>query len=89
MSIDLDRITRPATHSGSVGNKSGPTTPSAEIDLEMSCPGTPFEMDVSEPVQSMWDPHMNRYRLLAACLMIFVNGMNDSAAGALIPYMEK
>ncbi|TPX14051.1 uncharacterized protein E0L32_000445 [Thyridium curvatum] len=71
MSIDLDRITRPATHSGSVGNNSGPTTPSAEIDLEMSCPGTPIEMDVSEPVQSMWDPHMN------------------SAAGALIPYMEK
>ncbi|KAL8947842.1 MAG: hypothetical protein Q9222_005913 [Ikaeria aurantiellina] len=32
---------------------------------------------------------MNKYRLLSACLMCFGNGLNDSAPGALIPYMEK
>lgn len=37
----------------------------------------------------MWDPYKNRFRMLAACLMVFRNGMGDSAAGALIPYMER
>lgn len=31
---------------------------------------------------------MNKWRVLAACLVYFGNGMNDSAPGALIPYME-
>ncbi|CRK24205.1 hypothetical protein BN1708_013875 [Verticillium longisporum] len=45
--------------------------------------------DIAEPLQSMWDPYMNRWRLLTACLMNLGNGLNDSAPGALIPYMEK
>ncbi|KAL8967902.1 MAG: hypothetical protein Q9197_005164 [Variospora fuerteventurae] len=32
---------------------------------------------------------MNRWRFLSACLMCFANGLNDSAPGALIPYLEK
>ncbi len=35
------------------------------------------------------DPSRNRIRLLAACLMIFGNALGDSAAGALIPSIER
>ena len=65
-------------------------------DLEASRPATPTptgsdhgDGEAVEAVQSVWDPHMNRYRFLSACLMNFGNGLNDSAVGALIPYMEK
>lgn len=34
-------------------------------------------------------PPINRGRLFAACLLIFTNGINDAAPGALIPHMEK
>jgi hypothetical protein len=40
-------------------------------------------------MQSVWEPYMNRFRLLAMCLILFGNGLNDSAPGPLIPYMEK
>lgn len=57
----------------------------------MSRPGTPSSEEhheAFEPVQSMWDPYMNRWRLLYACLMNLANGVSDSSTGALIPYME-
>jgi fucose permease len=31
---------------------------------------------------------MNRFRVLSCCLIYFGNGLNDSAPGALIPYIE-
>lgn len=31
---------------------------------------------------------MNRWRLLACCIAFFIQGLNDSAVGALLPYME-
>ncbi|KAJ5654022.1 hypothetical protein N7490_001025 [Penicillium lividum] len=34
-------------------------------------------------------PWKTKWRLLSACLMLFGNGMNDGAPGALLPYMEK
>ena len=43
----------------------------------------------TEALQSMKRPAINRYRLLAACAMNLCNGLNDSAPGALIPYLEK
>ncbi len=42
-----------------------------------------------EALQTVWQPYMNRFRLLAVCLMNFGNGLNDSAPGALIPYIER
>ncbi|KAJ9138121.1 Bypass of stop codon protein 6 [Pleurostoma richardsiae] len=87
VSIELDRIQRFATSPPT----SGLTTPAEErSDLEMSGTATPSEpADGIEAMQSMWDPYMNRFRLLSVCLLNFLNGMNDSAAGALIPYIEK
>ncbi|KAJ6102566.1 hypothetical protein N7486_004993 [Penicillium sp. IBT 16267x] len=34
-------------------------------------------------------PWKTKWRLSSACLMLFGNGMNDGAPGALIPYMER
>lgn len=64
------------------------TTPASEKDLEMSRPATPVLDEAVEAVPSVWDPYMNRFRLAALCLAALVGGMGDSAAGALIPYME-
>ncbi|KAF9874666.1 MFS efflux [Colletotrichum karsti] len=61
-----------------------PTTSGS--DLEMSRPSTPVAI---EALQSITEPHMNRFRLAASSLMGLGNGLNDSAPGALIPYMEK
>lgn len=39
--------------------------------------------------QSISNPPINKYRLLTASLLNFLGGMNDSAPGPLIPYMER
>jgi hypothetical protein len=43
----------------------------------------------SSQIQTVWHPYGNRFRVLAACLTCFGNGMNDSAPGALIASIEK
>jgi hypothetical protein len=69
---------------------SGPQTP-AVTDLEMSRPETAQdnEQDGVDTVQSFSNPPMNRFRMLSVCILNFGNGLNDSAPGALIPYIEK
>lgn len=63
---------------------------SRDPDLEMSRPATPEPSDrVVEAVPTWREPRMNIFRLLAVCVANLVNGLNDSAAGALIPYLEK
>ncbi|MCJ1229219.1 hypothetical protein MMC12_005884 [Toensbergia leucococca] len=68
---------------------SGIQTPITPNELEMSRPPSPTSDETVDIMQSLSSPPMNRYRLLSACLMFFGNGLNDSAPGALIPYMEK
>ncbi|KAI4232656.1 MAG: hypothetical protein L6R40_007328 [Gallowayella cf. fulva] len=63
-----------------------PITPNV---LEMSRPPSPRNPEPVEVMQTLNNPPMNRWRLLSACMMCFGNGLNDSAPGALIPYMEK
>lgn len=94
MSFELAGMSRPAARTGR--HRSGTATPTyqsgeAEPDLEMSRPSSPVlsRDDGVEALQSMWDPYMNRFRLLSACLMNLMNGMSDSASGPIIPYMEK
>jgi hypothetical protein len=43
----------------------------------------------SSQIETVWQPFANRFRVLAACLTCFGNGMNDSAPGALIASIEK
>lgn len=59
-------------------------------DLEMSRPATPANVpdDGVDALQDLWDPYMNRFRLLSACLTNLMNGMSDSASGPLLPHME-
>ncbi|KZL79336.1 major facilitator superfamily transporter [Colletotrichum incanum] len=94
-SIELSRINTNPNNGGSTANKAGAIpsraespsrSPTSGSDVEMSRPSSPAAFEV---LQSISDPHMNRYRLAAACLMNFGNGLNDSAPGALIPYIEK
>lgn len=87
--IELARVSRPMSRTAS--SDLLPGDHALMPDVEMSRPASPvagFD-DGVEALQSWWDPYMNRFRLLSACLLNLMNGMNDSAAGPLIPYMEK
>ena len=82
--IELQRITREEETAGPS------SSPLAGEDLEMSRPTSPEpSAEAVEVVPSVWEPFMNRFRLAAVCLANFGGALNDSAAGALIPYMEK
>lgn len=90
--IELARVSRPITLSRSstgIPSVDNQATP----DLERSRPSSPLsglmDPDGVEALHSWWDPYMNRFRLLSACSLNLMNGMNDAAAGPLIPYMEK
>ncbi|QIW99102.1 hypothetical protein AMS68_004620 [Peltaster fructicola] len=64
---------------------SGLVTP----DLEASLPPTPHQhLTSTAVVPTIWFPYMNRWRVLAACMVYLANGINDSSTGALIPYLE-
>lgn len=63
-----------------------PQTPS---ELERSQPPTPKQEHAANIVPSWRYPSMNKWRMLAACLEYFGNGLNDAAPGALIPYIER
>ena len=68
---------------------SGAQTPKTPNDVEMSRPPSPVADDAADVVQTLNNPPMNKLRLLSCCLMCLANGLNDSAPGALIPYMER
>ncbi|KAI9893096.1 MAG: hypothetical protein M1814_000643 [Vezdaea aestivalis] len=85
-SQDLDQMTWGQQYTGPGTDAATLTTPD---DLEGSFPSTPTAHEAVEIVQTWRQPYMNRFRYLSACLIIFANGLNDSAPGALIPYMEK
>lgn len=65
---------------------SGTQSPRSSGDLEISRPASPVQE--VEALQSFTRPYMNRFRMSAVCSQNFVGGLNDSAPGALIPYME-
>jgi hypothetical protein len=68
---------------------SGVHTPLTPNDLEMSRSSSPtHEIGGFEAMQSFSNPPMNKYRMLSVCLVSLAMGMNDSAPGALIPYIE-
>ncbi|KAL8349183.1 hypothetical protein RB601_002003 [Gaeumannomyces tritici] len=65
----------------------------ADQDLERSRPTTPRSSNgegfTAEVQATVWEPHVNRFRMAAVSVIFFSIGLYDSAAGALIPYMEK
>lgn len=75
-------------HTSDTATPTGLQTPSSETSDD----GRPVSPEYGRPVealQSMKRPAINRYRLLASCAMNLCGGLNDSAPGALIPYLEK
>ena len=82
-----NRYNGPPIEPGTPGTPKGTQTPNTPNDIEMSRPPSPGPYAV-EIVQSLTNPPMNKWRFTVACLMCFGCGLNDSAAGALIPYME-
>lgn len=87
---ELDELSCGSRYNGPSSKElpSGAATPLSPKELEMSRPPSPKNDEAVDVVQSLSNPPMNRYRLISACLMCFGNGLNDSAPGALIPYME-
>ncbi len=95
--VELDHLQWGARLTGPVEARprtpSDGETPVGPDDLEMSRPASPAQAQAQESegfeaVQSIWNPQMNRFRMLAVCMMSFCMGLNDSAPGALIPYIE-
>ncbi|TKX19896.1 MFS transporter-like protein 151 [Elsinoe australis] len=90
----------PATEDDSTILPAGPQTPAEALTQPatgVQTPHTPNELEANTPtelrnvvgiVPSFSYPAKNRWRVFAACLTYFGNGMNDAAPGALIPYME-
>lgn len=67
---------------------SGAQTPGSPPDVEMSRPASPMH-DAFDVLQTLTKPPINKWRVLSCALSNFGNGLNDSAPGALIPYMEQ
>ena len=82
----------------------GPNTPDSVTSFGAQTPRTPNELESNPPtptrarsttrgasttaVQSLNFPSGNLYRFLNSCLISLVLGLNDSAPGALLPYIE-
>ena len=65
-----------------------PATPKTPSQLEHSRPSSPHQDRTTDMVQSFWNPYVNRFRVVACCLMLIGNGLNDAAPGALLNYIE-
>jgi hypothetical protein len=71
----------------------GPSTSdhisSTPRQLEQSAPPSLIHENATDVIQSVRSPPMNMWRMGACGLTFFTTGVNDSAPGALIPYLEK
>lgn len=74
------------SHQECISQRERPTTPD---QLEASASQSPTADSGTAIVPSFWHPAMNKWRVLAACLIYFGNGINDAVNGALIPSMEE
>jgi hypothetical protein len=88
-SVDTEMRPLPFTNfSSGSGDDTGTADESRRVsrdeNRETQRPGA-----VSDQVQTIWHPYMNRFRVMAACLTSLANGMNDSAPGALIASLER
>ncbi|KAL4890214.1 major facilitator superfamily domain-containing protein [Aspergillus ambiguus] len=75
----IAEASRPAT---------GTQTPFTPAGLE-NAPHTPGDQETADVIHAQSSLSQTKWRLLSACLMNFGNGLNDSAPGALIPYIEE
>lgn len=78
----------PSVSPGSSGSARGINIDNSSDPERTSYPASPVNEAV-DVVQSVTNPPMNKWRLLSACLINLGSGLNDSAPGPLIPYIEK
>jgi hypothetical protein len=78
-SIELERISGGRT----LDDYSKSPTPPAAGQTRSSSP-----ISAVDQKQTLWNPYMNRFRVLGCCLTGFANGVNDSAPGPLLPSIE-
>ena len=71
------------------GNRSREQPSTTSPDLEMSRPASPRNHDTAAVIHTWRQPSINKWRIMSACLAEFGQGFNDSAPGALLPYMEQ
>ncbi|MCJ1291201.1 hypothetical protein MMC34_002744 [Xylographa carneopallida] len=83
-----DRYTGPSTNSAVSTVTEAANDPSDLNELETNIRSSDGAHLAVDTIQSLSNPPMNKWRFMAACLMCFANGLNDSAPGALIPYIE-
>lgn len=74
-------------HTG-LSNQGQPLEESQTAPLEAAS-GDSSADSRSDQVQTIWSPYWNRFRVMAACMTLLANGMNDAAVGALIASIEK
>ena len=67
----------------------GTQTPISPSELEISRSPSPPTHEAAEIIPSLSSHPMQKWRFLCACLMSFTGGLNDSAPGALLPYIER
>lgn len=77
----------PAVIAADKVNVSRPRTPNELESLEIIEPS--HNAQAAKPNQTIWQPHMNRFRFVAAGLCSLCAGLNDSAPGALLPHIEE
>ncbi|KAF2659162.1 MFS general substrate transporter [Lophiostoma macrostomum CBS 122681] len=84
-----ERYNGPRTSEERAPGTQTPIEPKTPNELEMSRPASPMPNEAVGLMQSWNNPPKNKWRLLSCCLIYFINGINDSVTGALIPYMER
>ncbi|KAF2103643.1 putative MFS efflux transporter [Rhizodiscina lignyota] len=92
-SIELEQLPRgkqlpAASHHPAEPTSIEPTTPPGERTASNSAP-TSHTATRTPELPSIQYPYMNRWRLVACCIGFFTQGLNDSAPGALVPYMQE
>jgi hypothetical protein len=95
--IELTTYTLPITHPPPTRKPSSlhdiplPSLPHSELPsrresaVEPSPAPAPIPQEI---IETIWNPRINRWRLLTCCTTVLGNGLNDSAAGAVIASIE-
>lgn len=91
---ELDSIEWGQSLSGPGKDNIGTSTMREDIESRpASGRASPINVDDTQTIvhmtPSIKHPYMNRWRIMACCIAFFIQGLNDSAPGALLPYMER
>ena len=85
---ELDELKFGARYNGPPSREAASRTPVTSDEADVESIARPSPSQSTHAVQSLSNPPMNKYRFSSVCLMSLSLGLNDSAVGALIPYVE-